>query len=154
MGTKILRTDNDTVLKAHVRLRTEILDSPAYQAMSLSSRAAYPLMRRMLDSWNNGNIAFTLTDAKKRGWASNPTTLTKIRKEMEAVGLIAVTRAGGIGSLSRRPTLYRFTDLDSYEFMRQGISPYKRSDDYKQFVTKKQAKAAINAALAKGEPSL
>lgn len=148
MGKKgIHKTDNDEVQKSHIRIRTEILDSPAFQGMSLSSRAAYPLIRRMLDSWNNGNISLALSDAKKRGWASSSKTNTRIRLELETIGLISVTRQGGVGSLSRRPTLYRFTDLDSWGFKGKGVSSFKRSDDYKKFENKRQAKSAIKSAI-------
>lgn len=95
---------------AHVRLYAEIVDSPAWNALSACDQRAYIALRRALGRTNNGDLSLPLSRARHYGIRS-PATLAKSLRALVAVGLIAVTRRGGCTRGGQRlPTLYRFTD--------------------------------------------
>lgn len=133
-------------LGGHVRLYWTLLDTAAYLALGWSSRALYVDLRRKLNGHNNGNIEATLSTLKHRGWRSSA-TLNKALKELIAVGLIAQTRQGGIASMSKICSLYRFTDVDVFEFPKHGIDKIKATNDYRSFTSLAQARAVIRDAL-------
>jgi hypothetical protein len=129
----------------HARLYWALLDSPAYIALGWSARALYVDLRRTLGATNNGNISATLSTLKHRGWRSSA-TLNKALKELVAVGLIAQTRKGGIASMSKICSLYRFTDVEVYEQPKLEISAMKATCDYRGFQSLTTARTAVREA--------
>lgn len=128
----------------HQRIRNEVLESPAWAALGWSSRALYLDLRAKLNKFNNGNIEAALSCLKDRGWSS-PTTLTAALRELEGAGLIAKTRQGGIASLSKVCSLYRFTDLPVFEQKnnRHQIPEMGMTFDYRKFQSVAEAKQVI-----------
>ena len=130
---------------AHVRLYWELLDTPAYLALSYSAKALFVDLRRSLTSTNNGNISATLSTLKHRGWRSSA-TLNKALKELRSVGLIDQTRQGGIAYMSTQCSLYRFTDVDVLENPQLRIPKMKATHDYRRFAKLGEARAAVREA--------
>lgn len=131
----------------HVRLYWGLIDSIAWRSVSYSSQAVYIAMRRRLQSTNNGNISAALGDMKHYGISASA-TLAKALRELQTVGLIAVTRQGGIAYGRQVCSLYRFTDEAVYEHPKLGVKAGPPTDDWKRFTKLAEAKAAIKAAHA------
>jgi hypothetical protein len=93
-------------------------------------------------STNNGNIEAVLSTLKHRGWRSSA-TLAKALQELQTVGLIALTRQGGIAAMSKICSLYRFTDEPVFEHPKLGIDACKATFDYLAFESLAQARAAL-----------
>jgi hypothetical protein len=129
----------------HVRLYWALVDSMAWRALSWVEQGLYIAMRRKLRATNNGNIEATLATLRHAGITS-PATLSKGLKTLQAVGLIAKTRQGGIAWGVKHCSLYRFTDEAVFEQPRQGIKPCKATNEWQQFKTLAEARAAIKAA--------
>lgn len=127
-------------LGAHVRLYHYLVKSHAFRALSPSARCLYIDLRLQLRATNNGDISAAKTDLEKLGWTSSA-TISRALKELVAAGFIAVTRPGGFPA--RTPTLYRFTDLDTYERRDKGIPAVKATNDFQKFQSVEQARAAI-----------
>lgn len=131
---------------AHVRISLDMLNSPSFCALSAYEVKLYVDMRSKLRSTNNGNIDAALTTLRHRGWSS-PTTLAKCLRALEAVGLIAKTRATvGVENGSKVCNLYRFTDLDVFEQKQVHVNACKASDDWRKFETLRHAKAVLRDA--------
>jgi hypothetical protein len=129
----------------HARIYWSLLDSPAYLALSNSARALYVDLRRKLSANNNGNVEAHLHGKGglvHRGWRS-PATLFNALQELVAVGLLVQTRKGGIASMSKVCSLYRFTDEPVFEHPAQGVPAMKPTFDYLRFENLGHAKAAI-----------
>jgi hypothetical protein len=131
----------------HLRLYVDIIDSPAWIALSATAKDLYISLRRQLGSTNNGDISATFSVLKHRGIKSSA-TLAKSLRELETVGLIARTRQGGIAYMSKQCTLYRFTDVDCYDIPKKHVTAQKASNEWKQYTRIAQAEAAIKAAHA------
>lgn len=132
----------------HVRLYWTLLDTPAYLALGWTARALYVDLRRKLGLTNNGNIDATLTTLRHRGWKSSA-TLHYALQELIEVGLIAQTRQGGIAYLSKKCSLYRFTDCDVFEHPKLGIPAMKATNEYLRFKNLGEAKAVVREARKK-----
>jgi hypothetical protein len=130
-----------------------LLDSPAYLACSYPARALYVDLRRKLSANNNGNIEAVISTLKHRGWRSSA-TLTRALGELQAVGLIAKTRQGGIAAMSRTCNLYRFTDEQVYEHPKLNVPACKATFDYLTFDSLGAARAAIKAARTEKKSKL
>lgn len=131
----------------HTRLYNSMMDSPAWRALSLADRGLYVELRRSLTSFNNGNISAAMSTMRAVGVRS-PTTLAKGLRVLQAVGLIARTREGGIALGQKVCTLFRFTDEPCFNVPKLGIAAMAASNDWKQFSTIESAKLAIKAAEA------
>ncbi|RYH53877.1 MAG: hypothetical protein EON54_13365, partial [Alcaligenaceae bacterium] len=130
----------------HIRLYHKLLGSHAYNALDYSSKALLIELRYKLNGSNNGNLSATLSELKKRGWAS-AATLSKALRQLEAVGILRKTRKTvGVSAGSKFCNLYRFTDLECFEFKRLSIDPSKPTHDYLAFKTLEAARAAVAAA--------
>jgi hypothetical protein len=132
----------------HVRLYWDMIDSMAWRALSWVEKGLYVTMRRKLKGTNNGNIEATLATLKHYGITS-PATLSKGLKSLQAVGLIAKTRQGGIAYGSKVCSLYRFTDEPTFEHPKLGVKACKATNDWQRFKTLGEARAAIKAAQAR-----
>lgn len=128
----------------HQRIRNEVLNSPAWAALGWSSRALYADLRAKLNQFNNGNIEATLASLQERGWCS-PATLSNALRELEGAGFIAKTRQGGIASLSKICSLYRFTDLPVFEQKNKHhqIEEMDMTFDFRRFQSVAEAQQAI-----------
>lgn len=129
----------------HVRIYWEIIDSMAWRVVGYSAHSLYGVMRRKLTSTNNGNISATLSDLKEHGWTASA-TLAKALHELQAVGLIAVTRQGGIAYGRQVCTLYRFTDESMHEWPKLGISALGATNEWKELKTLAEAKEAVKSS--------
>lgn len=126
----------------HVRIRHDLLNSPAYRVLPAKAVKLYNDLRAKLNSSNNGNIEATLKDLKHRGWKSSSTLFAALR-ELEHMGFIAKTRQGGIAAMSKVCNLYRFTDLDVYEHPKQGIQPIRATLDWLRLDSVRAAEAHL-----------
>ena len=131
----------------HVRLYWSLLDSIAWRAIGYTSQSVYIVMRRRLQSTNNGNISAALGDMKHYG-ISTSATLAKALRELQAVGLIAVTRQVGIGYGRQVCSLYRFTDEAVYEHPKVGVKAQQATNDWQRFTKLAEAEAEIKQAHA------
>lgn len=127
---------------AHSRIPHDVTDGPGWRVLSFSAKALYIDMRAKLRSTNNGNINATLSEMKHRGWTSSA-TLSKSLRQLEHMGFIAKTRQGGIAFMSKRCSLYRFTDLPVFEHPKQKIMDFKSTFEYRRFESVSEAKSTI-----------
>ncbi|MFZ1363974.1 MAG: hypothetical protein WAS90_03635 [Brachymonas denitrificans] len=117
----------------------------AWRALGYTSQALYVVLRRRLTATNNGNINAELGGLKHYGWNA-PATLSKNLRELQAVGLIAKTRQGGIARSEKVCNLFRFTDEPVFEQPKLNIPACKATNEWQQFKTLKEAKQAIAEA--------
>lgn len=136
----------------HVRIYCTLLDSVAWRALGWSSRALFLDMRSSVNGSNNGNLSATLASLKHRGWRS-AATLANALFELQALGFIVKTRGGGVEHGSKVCSLYRFTDLDMFEFPKQGLAHQKATYDYQHLATLKDVEEAIQIAFDKRQES-
>lgn len=126
----------------HVRIYWDIIDSNAWRVLSHADIRIYITMRRKLLSTNNGNINATLKEMKHAGLSSS-STLSLALHRLEALGLIEKTRQGGIAYGGKLCSLYRFTDIETFEFPKLGINAKPPTYEWKNFKTIAEARAAV-----------
>lgn len=130
---------------SHTRLYHDIQDSPAWQCLTHAERTLWLCMRRKLMGSNNGNIEATLNAVRHYGIKS-PSTLAKGLRSLEALGLISKTRQGGIAFGQRVCSLYRFTDVETFDIPKIGIKACKASNEWHLIARKSQGMAKLEAA--------
>jgi len=131
----------------HLRIYWNVLDAPAWAALSYSQQALFIAMRRRLTANSNGNIAATVAGLREQGFAISSSTLASGLRALAAVGLIAVAREGGkVGRGQAIPTLYRFTDYDMHEWPKLHIAARKATNEWSAIGSIEAAKRAINDA--------
>jgi hypothetical protein len=81
----------------HVRLYWDLMDSPAWRALSHADVRVYLAMRRKLLATNNGNINATAAEFAHAGLKSRATIWAALVR-LERLGFIAKTRQGGIAN--------------------------------------------------------
>jgi len=140
-------------LGAHVRMYWQLLDSPAWKVLTNAEKVLYLSLRRKLTSTNNGNINATLSSLKPDGVKSS-STLSMGLRTLEAVGLIAKTRHGGIATGGKICCLYRFTDQVTFEFPNLGISHTPATFDWRKLKNLAQAEEVTNSLSAKKKVKL
>ena len=126
----------------HIRLHWDMLDSPAWRGLTHADVRVYLAMRRKLGKTTNGDINAVLTDMAHAGITSS-STLNSALHRLEALGFIAKTRQGGIATGGKLCCLYRFTDECTYEIAKAGVKAGPATNEWKQFRTVAQAKAAV-----------
>ena len=126
----------------HARLYHDMLKRPAWIALSSSAIRLFVDMRLKLTSFNNGNIEAVFSELRHRGWQSK-ITMHKALRELETLGFIGRTRQGGIASMSRICSLYRFTDHDAIDSPKMRITGCKATHDYRKFDSMRAAKATV-----------
>ena len=131
----------------HARLYGLIARSPAWLALCPTSRAFYMDMRMQLRSTNNGNISAPHSMMKALGYRA-PATVSKALRELETMGLIAKTRQGGITAGGRNCNLFRFTDKECYELIKQGVFASKATHEWRRWKSVKEAEEALQQAHA------
>ncbi len=127
----------------HIRLYWEIHDSPAWRALSHADVRVYLAMRRKLGGTNNGDINATLAELRHAGISSSSTLSTALHR-LEALGFIAKTRQGGIAFGGKLCSLYRFTDVETFDIAKAGVKADKATNDWKQFKNLAEARAAVS----------
>lgn len=130
---------------SHVRIMNDVLKSPAWAALSPSARGLYADLRTWMFTSTNGDISAALSNLRPLGYKH--TTLTKYLYELQAAGLIAKTRAGGVARGSKVCALYRFTDWPVIGVEKKGIANCKATFDYRRFATVDDARAGIKASI-------
>ncbi|OTP67331.1 hypothetical protein [Caballeronia sordidicola] len=132
---------------AHIRVRLDILNSPAWRTLSFTARALFMDMRAGLRSTNNGDINAALGTLSHKGWTSR-TTILKAVGELTALGFIAKTRQGVGGPTTGSCNLFRFTDVPTYDQPRLGVNACKATFEYLAFKTLEEAEQALRDLTA------
>lgn len=133
---------------AHVRIYKDLLDSPAWAALSWTGRSLFLDLRSRLGRNNNGNISAALSLMREKGWRSS-STLADALFELQALGFIAKTRdTVGVENGSRVCCLYRFTDLQTYEFPKLHVAAHPETHEYRKYRTLAAAEQALREAEA------
>lgn len=125
-----------------VRIYADIYNSVAWVCLSKMAQALYGDLRTALGATNNGDISATLGELKKRGWNSSA-TLNNALLQLQALGFIAMTRRGGVKHGIKKCCLYRFTDVDMYDFPKHGIKAIKATNDYLKLTTTEACETAL-----------
>lgn len=132
----------------HVRIYCDLLDSPAWYALSKTSRSLFLDLRSFVGPTNNGNISAALSLMRKKGWNSS-STLADALFELQVLGFLAKTRdTVGVENGSRVCCLYRFTDLSTYPFPKLFIETHPETHDYRDYTTLAAAQRALKEAQA------
>ncbi len=118
-------------LGQHVRLYAIVYKSPAWKVLSPSAKALWCDLRVQIGSTSNGTATTALGILGHYGWTSRHTVM-RAREELVALGLIQITKQGGICSGGKTPNLYRFTDLETYDILKKGITAHKADHLYKK----------------------
>lgn len=126
----------------HIRLYWEIVDSNAWRALSHADIRIYLALRRKLKGLNNGNINATLKELKHAGITSS-STLSIALQRLEILGFIAKTRQGGIAQGGKLCSLFRFTDVETFEFPKLCIKAMKATNEWKKFKTLDEANSVV-----------
>jgi hypothetical protein len=116
----------------HIQIPHRVLNSQAYIQLACHAKQLYVDLRIKYNGHNNADISATFSDLKKRGWRSS-STLSKALQQLQDHGLLVNTRRGGIASMSKVCSLYRFTDLDVFEVPKLGLSKSRATNDFENF---------------------
>ncbi len=126
----------------HIRIYWDILDSNAWRVLSHADVRIYIALRRKLLSSNNGNINATLREMQHSGISSS-STLSVALQRLEALGFIEKTRQGGIAYGGKFCSLYRFTDMPTFDVPKIGLKATVATNEWRNFKTIAEAKVAI-----------
>lgn len=128
----------------HLRVYHSLMNAPAFLALSATTQMIYLRMKMQLGATNNGDISATLTTLKHHGVKSS-STLAKALRELQTLGFIEKTYQGGINghTQKRNCSLYRFTDTDSHDIPKKGITGKRATHDYKQIDSIRAAQAIL-----------
>jgi predicted transcriptional regulator len=137
----------------HARLYWAILDSPAWRALTHADVRVYLALRRKLKGSNNGDINATLAEMKHAGISSSSTLASALHR-LEALGFIEKTRQGGIANGGKLCSLYRFTDAETYDIARAGVTAGPATDDWRKFANIAEARAAVRIFRRKTTPKV
>jgi hypothetical protein len=132
----------------YITLYHDLLNSPAYRALSASAKTLLVDMRLSYNGSNNGNISAVFAELKHRGWRS-PATLSKSLYELRSLGFIALTKEGGLKQGTRVCSLYRFTDLPVLDIPKHCIQATKATYDYRGYKTLSEAMLALAQGCSK-----
>lgn len=135
---------------SHCKIRRDVQQSKAWAAITPAARGLYVDMRLWMTTGANGDISATSKTLGALGYRKN--TLTKLLIELQAAGLIAKTRGGGVAQGSKVCSLYRFTDFPVIAMPKKGIAGCKATYDYINLelggASQAQVKACISARIA------
>lgn len=126
----------------HVRLYWQMLDSPAWRALTHVDVRVYLAMRRKLGKTNNGDINATLAEMRHAGISSSSTLSTGLQR-LELLGFIEKVRQGGIAFGGKVCSLYRFTDEHTFDIPKAGVKAGPPTDEWKRFGSVSEARAAV-----------
>jgi len=132
----------------HIRIYSEVYDSPAFKALTPPDVMAFLSILRDLKGSNNGDLSLTLTKARERG-IGHHTTLARSLRALCAVGLIYLTRKGGATRGGQRlPSLYAVTDVDVYEMRHKQVEARKADFAWRKVNTVEHGRSLIDQAEA------
>lgn len=132
----------------HIRLYSEVFDSPAFKSLSPVDVMAYLALLRDLKATNNGDLSLTLAKAKERG-INHHMTLARSLRALCAVGLICLTRKGGSQRGGQRlPSLYAVCDQDVYAMPQKHVEGRRADDAWRKVASVEDGHALIAAAEA------
>ena len=132
----------------HIRIYSEVYDSPAFKALTPPDVMAFLSLLRDLKSTNNGDLSLTLTKAKERGICHH-ITLARSLRALSAVGLICLTRKGGATRGGQRlPSLYAVTDVDVFEMRNKQVEARKADFAWRKVTTVEHGRSLIDQAEA------
>ncbi len=134
-------------LGQHIRLYAMVYKSPAWMVMSPSAKALWCDLRVQVGSNNNGTATTALGILGHYGWSSRHTVM-RAREELVVLGLIQITKQGGICSGGKIPNLYRFTDLETYDNPKKGIKAHKADHLYKKVASISEGKQILKRLKA------
>lgn len=117
--------------RSHIKIGHEVLNSKSWAAISAHSRALYVDLRRWMYSGANGDISATAKTIGTLGYKKS--SLTKSLYELQAAGLLAKTRSGGVADGSKVCNLYRFTDMPVIAMPKKAIAASKATHDFLRF---------------------
>jgi predicted transcriptional regulator len=124
----------------------DILDSPAWKALTAMDQRCYMALLRQHRSFNNGDLSLPFSYAKFHA-INSETTLAKSLRALVAVGLIALTRRGGSTRDGKKhPNLYRLTDYPVAEMSAKHVQAQIATHEWKKVPSKGLAKSLIAAA--------
>lgn len=140
--------------RSHIKIGNDVLKSKAWAAISPMSRSLYVDLRSWMFTGANGDISATSKTLGPLGYKKS--SLTKCLYELQAAGLIAKTRNGGVANGSKVCCLYRFTDMPVIAMPKKGINMSKPTHDYITLeirvgspkATIKEVREQIDAAMA------
>ena len=139
--------------EAHIRMTLAMLGSPAWIALDPCAKVLWTDLRAKVKSTQNGNISASLAELRHRGWKSSA-TLSKSLKQLLVLGFLIKTRSTiGVEKGSKVCNLYRFTDLESHQWVKLDIPASRATNEWKKFQNLRDAKYAIALALKKN-PSI
>jgi hypothetical protein len=137
-------------LRNYVRLRGEMLESPARAALTLSARKILDRLEIELlrhGGKDNGALIVTYEDFKRHGIHHN--AIGPALRELEALGFIEIVRRGFAGNADQRqPHMFRLTYLPT-------DSSKGPTDEWKRFKDLKEAEviaAKARSDIPKGYP--
>lgn len=128
-----------------MRLYWQLIDSPAWRALSHADIRVYIAMRRRLGATNNGDINATLAELKHDSIKSS-STLAKSLRALEVLGFIDKTRQGGIANGGKMCSLFRFTDEGTYDIGKAGVKAGPPTNEWQKFRSIAHAKAVLKEA--------
>lgn len=132
----------------HIRVYSDVYDSPAFKALTPPDVMAFLSLLRDLKGTNNGDLSLTLTKARERG-ISHHITLARSLRALSAVGLICLTRKGGATRGGQRlPSLYAVTDIDVYEMRHKQVGARKADFAWRKVTTLEHGRSLIDQAEA------
>ena len=129
----------------HIRLYWNLIDSPAWRALSHVDVRVYLAMRRRLGKTNNGDVDATLATMRQYGIKSGA-TLAKSLRALETLGFIEKTRQGGIANGGKLCSLYRFTDEATFDLPKADHKAMQPSNEWRRFTSIAHAQAVLRAA--------
>lgn len=131
----------------HIRLYWNLIDSPAWRALTHVDVRVYIAMRRRLGKINNGDIDATLTTMRQSGIKSGA-TLAKSLRSLETLGFIAKTRQGGIAHGGKLCSLFRFTDEATFDLPKANHKATPPTNEWQSFTSIAHAQAVLREAHA------
>ena len=132
----------------HIRIYSDLYESPAFRALSPHDVLTYLALLRDLKGSNNGDLSLPLTKAKSRG-IGHHVTLARSLRALMAVGLIALTRKGGCAKGGKKlVNLYRVTDREVHSMSHKFVEACNETNDWKKIKSVEEAQALIAKAEA------
>jgi hypothetical protein len=127
----------------HARVYHHMLDSPAWHVLPAAAKLLWLDMRRQLNSFNNGDVNCAMSVLRARGWTST-SKLAKAKFALMALGFIAVTRPGGFAMGKHIPTLFRFTDLETFDIPKLRIQKCAVTNEYLSHLSHQKAREVMD----------
>ena len=119
-------------IESFLQLPHNLLDSPAWNDLSLRARDCFIRLCRKHNGHNNGDMSLPLSELRNLRELRSPRSLSKALDELWSHGFIKLTREGGFGS-QRICNLWAVTLWPICENRDKDIKAAERTDDWKQW---------------------